>query len=121
MYPEIMVIPMREELTRLGIEELRTAADVDRVLQSRLGTTMVGEAIVPKLQGKTAYLNATASALRNSRGEVVGAIETIRDTSDSKQAEQELHPVESLFTEVSPVVGTHAGPGTVGLAFMAGM
>ena len=25
MYPEIMVIPMREELTRLGIEELRTA------------------------------------------------------------------------------------------------
>ncbi len=30
MYPEIMVVPMREELTRLGIEELRTAADVDR-------------------------------------------------------------------------------------------
>jgi DegV family protein with EDD domain len=29
--------------------------------------------------------------------------------------------VESIFSEVSPVVGTHAGPGTVGLAFMAGM
>jgi putative YphP/YqiW family bacilliredoxin len=41
MYPEIMVIPMREELTRLGIEELRTAADVDRVLQAQPGTTMV--------------------------------------------------------------------------------
>jgi putative YphP/YqiW family bacilliredoxin len=41
MYPEIMVIPMREELTRLGIEELRTAADVDRVLQNQPGTTMV--------------------------------------------------------------------------------
>ncbi len=41
MYPEIMVIPMREELTRLGIEELRTAAEVDRVLQSQPGTTMV--------------------------------------------------------------------------------
>jgi hypothetical protein len=25
MYPEIMVVPMREELTRLGIEELRSA------------------------------------------------------------------------------------------------
>ena len=25
MFPEIMVVPMREELTRLGIEELRTA------------------------------------------------------------------------------------------------
>src|SRR5271165_2249696 len=41
MYPEIMVIPMREELTRLGVEELRTAADVDRVLQNQPGTTMV--------------------------------------------------------------------------------
>ncbi len=41
MYPEIMVIPMREELTRLGIEELRSAADVDRVLTGRPGTTMV--------------------------------------------------------------------------------
>jgi putative YphP/YqiW family bacilliredoxin len=41
MYPEIMVIPMREELTRLGIEELRTAVDVDRVLTSSTGTTMV--------------------------------------------------------------------------------
>lgn len=31
---------MREELTRLGVEELRTAADVDRAL-ARPGTTMV--------------------------------------------------------------------------------
>lgn len=41
MYPEIMVVPMREELTRLGIEELRSAADVDSVLQNHPGTTMV--------------------------------------------------------------------------------
>ena len=41
MYPEIMVIPMREELTRLGIEELRTAADVDRAVPNQPGTTMV--------------------------------------------------------------------------------
>lgn len=32
-----------------------------------------------------------------------------------------LKPVETFDTEVSPVVGTHTGPGTVGLAFMAGM
>lgn len=40
MYPEIMIIPMREELTRLGIQELKTAADVDRELKSQ-GTAMV--------------------------------------------------------------------------------
>ena len=40
MYPEIMVIPMREELTRLGIRETRTAEDVDRAVKQP-GTTMV--------------------------------------------------------------------------------
>jgi putative YphP/YqiW family bacilliredoxin len=40
MYPELMVIPMREELVRAGIEEARSAEDVDTAL-SRPGTTMV--------------------------------------------------------------------------------
>lgn len=41
MYPEIMVIPMREELTRLGIEELRTAEAVDGALSGHPGTALV--------------------------------------------------------------------------------
>lgn len=41
MYPEIMVIPMREELTRLGIEELRTPEEVDRALSNQPGTALV--------------------------------------------------------------------------------
>jgi putative YphP/YqiW family bacilliredoxin len=40
MYPELMIIPMREELTRLGVEELRTAADVDKFVK-RPGVSMV--------------------------------------------------------------------------------
>ncbi len=41
MYDERMVAPMRQELTRLGIEETRTAEDVDRVLGERKGTVLV--------------------------------------------------------------------------------
>lgn len=41
MYDEMIVEPMRRELTRLGIEETRTAADVDAVLGSRQGTVLV--------------------------------------------------------------------------------
>lgn len=41
MYPELMVIPMREELTRLGIQELRTAGEVEEVLGKTQGTVMV--------------------------------------------------------------------------------
>src|ERR1700722_4326217 len=40
MYPEIMVIPMREELTRAGLTEARSAADVDAAV-AQPGTTMV--------------------------------------------------------------------------------
>lgn len=40
MYPEIMLIPMREELTKAGIEEARTADAVDAAVKQP-GTTMV--------------------------------------------------------------------------------
>ena len=41
MYPEFMIAPMREELTRLGVRELRTAEDVDEAVTKTKGTTMV--------------------------------------------------------------------------------
>ena len=40
MYPEMMIIPMREELTRAGIQEARSSADVDAAL-AQPGTTMI--------------------------------------------------------------------------------
>ncbi|MCU0330620.1 MAG: BrxA/BrxB family bacilliredoxin [Candidatus Kapabacteria bacterium] len=39
-YDPMLVQPMREELTRLGVEELRTAEDVDAAMK-RPGVTMV--------------------------------------------------------------------------------
>jgi len=36
-------------------------------------------------------------------------------------ATAKLNSVETFFTSVSPAIGVHAGPGTVGLAYMAGM
>jgi bacilliredoxin len=41
MYPEEMVQPMRDELTRVGFRELRTPEEVDTVLGSARGTTLV--------------------------------------------------------------------------------
>ncbi len=40
-YPEIMIRPMREDLTRLGVEELKTPEAVDATLQNSTGTVMV--------------------------------------------------------------------------------
>jgi putative YphP/YqiW family bacilliredoxin len=41
MYDEMIVGPMREELTRLGIQETRTVSDVDAVLGEKQGTVLV--------------------------------------------------------------------------------
>lgn len=41
MYPEFFIAPMREELTRLGVKELRTAQDVDDAVGGQSGTLML--------------------------------------------------------------------------------
>lgn len=41
MYPEEMVRPMREELTQLGFKEMRTPQEVEALLSSARGTTLV--------------------------------------------------------------------------------
>lgn len=41
MYDERLVTPMRQELTRLGVKELRTPDEVDATLKDAKGTTLV--------------------------------------------------------------------------------
>jgi putative YphP/YqiW family bacilliredoxin len=40
-YSELMIHPMREELTRIGVEELRTPEDVQKTIEGSKGTVMV--------------------------------------------------------------------------------
>lgn len=63
MYDERFVTPMRQELTRLGIEELRTSADVDAKLKDATGTTLV---VVNSVCG---------CAARNARPAVASALQ----------------------------------------------
>lgn len=40
-YPEMMVKPMREDLTRIGVQELKSVEDVDAALGALDGTALV--------------------------------------------------------------------------------
>ena len=62
MYDERLVAPMRQELTRLGIEEMRTPEEVDAKLKDAKGTTLV---VVNSVCGCSA---------RNARPAVAAAI-----------------------------------------------
>ena len=64
-YPEFFVEPMRQELTSLGVEELRTPEQVDQAIQGASGTLMV---VVNSVCGCAAgkARPGLALALRNS-------------------------------------------------------
>jgi putative YphP/YqiW family bacilliredoxin len=40
-YPDLLVAPMREDLVRLGFQELRTAEDVDELMSNETRPTLV--------------------------------------------------------------------------------
>ena len=65
MYDERMVAPMRAELTRLGIEETRTAEEVDAVLGEKKGTVLV---VVNSVCGCAAGMARPAVALALENG-----------------------------------------------------
>jgi putative YphP/YqiW family bacilliredoxin len=65
MYPEMLVAPMRQELTRLGVEELRSPEAVDAALRDAAGTTLVVVNSVCGCAARNAR-PAVASALRHA-------------------------------------------------------
>ena len=60
MYDERFLTPMREELTRLGVQELRTPEDVDAKLKDAKGTTLV---VVNSICGCAARMARPAVAI----------------------------------------------------------
>ena len=65
MYDERFITPMRQELTRLGVEEMRGAEEVDAKLKDAEGTTLL---VVNSMCGCAARnaRPAVASALQNA-------------------------------------------------------
>src|SRR5690348_3352933 len=85
MYPELMVIPMREELTRLGVQELRAPEEVDQFVH-RDGTVMI---VVNSVCGCAAgrMRPAVRMALENaSRPEHVGTVFAGQDRDATEKA-----------------------------------
>lgn len=82
---------------------------VDRIRTKSKAHERVLELVAEQVKGKPDIRLATLHA---------DAAEDAKKLLDKAAAE--LSPVETFFTAVSPVVGTHAGPGTVGLAYMFG-
>jgi two-component system, cell cycle sensor histidine kinase and response regulator CckA len=62
----------------------------------RAGDILFGESYTPNLPPGDVHLSATASVLRCSRGEIIAAIECIRDNTERKRMEERLSRAEKM-------------------------
>ncbi len=84
-----------------AVERIRTKAKaIERLIE------IIGEQTAGKSPVRVATLHANAES---EAREILSRVSSLTNAS------------EAVFTSVSPVVGTHTGPGTVGIAYMAGI
>jgi len=94
-YPEYFVAPMREELTSLGVRELRTAADVDAAVRNTEGTLMI---VVNSVCGCAAGKARPGVALALRHGVRPDAVATVFAGADLEATER----ARSYFTGYQP-------------------
>lgn len=83
---------------------------VEKVRTKSKAVERMVDLVSERVAGRTPVRLATLHA--NAESEARAALDV---------AVLRLQPIETVFASVSPVIGTHAGPGTIGLAYMAGM
>jgi fatty acid-binding protein DegV len=83
---------------------------VEKVRTKQKAIRFTVELIVERLKGKSSIRLAATHA--NDEAEASAMLEA---------ASAQLHPVETFCCPLSPVIGTHTGPGTVALNYMSGI
>ncbi len=83
---------------------------IERIRTKAKATARMLDLLEERLAGRTPVrLSAVHAAAEDEARSVLA------------EAARRLNPVETLMADASPVVGTHAGPGTVGIAYSYGV
>lgn len=99
-YPEQFIAPMRAELTRLGVRELKTPADVDDAVSTRGTVLLVVNSVCGCAAGKARP--GIALALQHAkRPDLVGTVFAGADLDATERARQYFAP----YPPSSPSVG----------------
>jgi len=88
--------PMLANLVLMANEELTTRYNTIQ----KTGDTLVVDIFIPGFRPGGAWFWAKARPLRDQQGTITGAIETIRDITDRKQAEHEREQATAKLTQM---------------------
>jgi DegV family protein with EDD domain len=83
---------------------------VERIRTKQKAMQRVVEIVSERMEGRTSIRLAATHA--NSEADALSLLESARTA---------MNPTETICAPLSPVVGTHAGPGTVALSYMSGI
>ena len=112
-YPEALIGPMRQELTRLGVQETRTPADVDALLGPSAGTVLM---VINAMCGCAAGRARPGIALALRHAMVPDTVATVfagGDLEATARVREYLHdyppssPSVALFKDGKPVFMLH--------------
>jgi len=100
-YPEMLIKPMREDLTRFGVDETRTPEEVDNVIRDTKGTVMV---VVNSICGCAAGLARPAVGLALKHANVPDKVITVFAGGDVEATARARSYFKGYFPS-SPSVG----------------
>ena len=100
-YPEMLIKPMREDLTRFGVEETRTPEELDQVIRNTKGTVMV---VVNSVCGCAAGLARPAIGMAMKHAVVPDKIVTVFAGADIAATDRARSYFKGYFPS-SPSVG----------------
>jgi DegV family protein with EDD domain len=83
---------------------------VERVRTRRKSLSRIVELAIEQIGGRKPIRLASLHANAPEDAQIV-----------LSEASEKLNPIETYLSEVSPVIGANAGPGVIGLVYMAGM
>jgi DegV family protein with EDD domain len=103
---------------------LGTALNMKPLLTLRNGEVEALDRVRTKTKAKERMLDIIEQQIGVRRPLRLGTLQAAaKEEAEALMAtaEKRFRPDEVVLTEVSPVIGTHCGPGTVGLAYCAGI
>ena len=100
-YPEILIKPMREDLTRFGVEETRIPEEVDDVIRNTKGTVMV---VVNSVCGCAAGLARPAIGMALKHSVVPDKVVTVFAGADIEATDRARSYFKGYFPS-SPSIG----------------
>ena len=101
-YPEILIKPMREDLTRFGIQETRTPEELDDIIAQTQGTVMV---VVNSVCGCAAGLARPAIGMALKHPVVPDKVVTVFAGADIAAVDRARNTYFKGYFPSSPSVG----------------